>query len=59
MKNQEQIEKRIQKLENRIKDLWEQHDKSKNSGEFYVEKIEAIEKLIDVLNWVLGKEEVC
>lgn len=61
MKNQEQIEKRIQKLENRIKDLWVRYDKieSVDKSQGVLNNITKCEEKIDLLNWVLGKEVTC
>ena len=58
MKNQEQIEKRIEKLERRINMLWEQSLDTGDS-EAISNKITSNERLIEVLNWVLGKEDIC
>ena len=55
MKTQEQIQRRIKRLENRINHLEEMY-KTK-MPEFIFNQIEQCEKDINLLNWVLGNEE--
>ena len=56
IKNQQQIEKRIDKLNNRIKLLDEKYEATKS--EYLFNQIKALEKHVNLLRWVLGKDEV-
>ena len=55
MKTQEQIERKIKKLENRIDQLEVRYEKTKSESIF--RQIEWCEEQIELLNWVLGNEE--
>ena len=55
MKNQEQISKRIEWLENRINELEVRYEKCKRPSLY--REIELCEEKIELLNWVLGNQE--
>ncbi len=56
MKNQEQIESRIEKIQKRINDLWVRYDEAKS--EFIFNQIQSLQKEVNLLCWTLGKEEI-
>lgn len=56
MKNEEQIKRRIKRLEERIEQLESRFDKS--GQPFIINEIKRYEEKIELLNWVLGAQNV-